>query len=273
MGLSVVKQRFDCFNSSFNSIFSVRQSMISLMDQVTEKCYASFEPRMGTVPTLLIVDDDQKLLKMLQRTLSYEGLQVITAINGEEALTQVDAHQPDIIILDWMMPKMDGLEVVQRLRAENNQTFILMLTARDALENRVEGLESGADDYLVKPFAPTELVAHVHALLRRVEARPSRQPVTFANLSLDPVMHEARCDDVLIELTPTEFDLLHYFMLHPRQVLERSQILNTVWGYDFGGDDNVLEVYVGYLRKKLEANGRPRLIQTVRGIGYVLRVE
>jgi two-component system, OmpR family, response regulator MprA len=228
---------------------------------------------MEKMPTLLIVDDDLKLLKMLQRTLSYEGLQVVTASNGEEALAQVDAYQPEIIILDWMMPKMDGLEVVRRLRDENNQTFILMLTARDALENRVEGLESGADDFLVKPFAPAELTARVHALLRRIEARPSKQPVTFNDLYLDPVMHEARRDKTLLELTPTEFELLHFFMQHPRQVLERSQILNTVWGYDFGGDDNVLEVYVGYLRKKLEADGQARLIQTVRGIGYVLRVE
>jgi two-component system response regulator MprA len=229
--------------------------------------------RTENMPTLLIVDDDQKLLKMLQRTLSYEGLQVVTAVNGEEALAQVDVYQPEIIILDWMMPKMDGLEVVRRLRAENNQTFILMLTARDALDHRVEGLESGADDYLVKPFAPAELVARVHALVRRSEARPNRQPVTFADLYLDPITHEARRDETLLELTPTEFELLHLFMLHPRQVLERGQILNTVWGYDFGGDDNVLEVYVGYLRKKLEADGHARLIQTLRGIGYVLRAE
>ena len=131
------------------------------------------------MPTVLIVDDDQKLLKMLQRTMIYEGLTVVTASNGQEALDQVDACQPEIIVLDWMMPKMDGLEVVQRLRAENNQTYILMLTARDALENRVEGLESGADDYLVKPFSPVELVARIHAMLRRVEAKPTRQPVTF----------------------------------------------------------------------------------------------
>jgi two-component system response regulator MprA len=223
--------------------------------------------------TVLVVDDDQKLLKMLQRTLTYEGLQVVTATNGQEALAKVDATQPEIIILDWMMPKMSGLEVMQRLRAENNRTFILMLTARDSLENRVEGLESGADDYLVKPFAPSELVARVHALLRRVEALPSRQPVAFEGISLDPTTHEARRDDLLMELTPTEFELLHYFMLHPRQVLERAQILSYVWGYDFAGDDNVLEVYVGYLRRKLEAGGGPRLIHTVRGIGYALRVE
>jgi two-component system, OmpR family, response regulator MprA len=225
------------------------------------------------MPTVLIVDDDQKLLKMLQRTLIYEGLTVVTATNGQEALEQVDATQPEIIILDWMMPKMDGLEVVRRLRAENNQTYILMLTARDAVENRVEGLESGADDYLVKPFSPVELVARTHAMLRRLEAKPSRQPVTFDQLNLDPLTHQACLGENKLELTPTEFELLHYFMRHPRQVLERAQILNSVWGYDFGGDDNVLEVYVGYLRKKLENGGAPRLIHTVRGIGYVLREE
>ncbi len=225
------------------------------------------------MPTVLIVDDDQKLLKMLQRTLIYEGLNVATASNGQEALAQVDACKPEIIVLDWMMPKMDGLEVVQRLRAENNHAYILMLTARDALENRVEGLESGADDYLVKPFSPMELVARIHAMLRRVEAQPSSQPVTFESIRLDPITHQAFQREAKLELTPTEFELLHYFMRHPRQVLERNQILNSVWGYDFGGDDNVLEVYVGYLRKKLESDGNIRLIHTVRGIGYVMRVE
>jgi two-component system response regulator MprA len=225
------------------------------------------------MPTVLIVDDDQKLLKMLQRTLLYEGLDVVVAANGLEALQQVELAKPEIIILDWMMPKLDGLAVAQRLRAENNQAHIMMLTARDALENRVEGLEAGADDYLVKPFAPAELVARIHAMLRRIETGPSRQPVEFADLFLDPVTHEAKRDETYLELTPTEFELLHYFMRHPRQVLERDQLLNNVWGYDFGGDDNVLEVYVGYLRKKLETGDRSRLIHTVRGIGYVLRVE
>lgn len=223
--------------------------------------------------TVLVVDDDQKLLKMLQRTLVYEGLRVVTAMDGEEALQQVNACHPDIIILDWMMPKMDGLEVTRRLRAENNRTFILMLTARDALENRVEGLESGADDYLVKPFAPEELVARIHALQRRIESAPERQAVSFEFLSLDPTSHIARCGDSPMELTPTEFDLLHYFLRHPRQVMERAQILNSVWGYDFGGENNVLEVYIGYLRKKLESGGQPRLLHTVRGVGYVLRSE
>jgi two-component system response regulator MprA len=225
------------------------------------------------VPTVLIVDDDQKLLKMLRRTLIYEGLEAVTATNGLEALTKVRTHQPDVIILDWMMPEMDGIEVVQRLRSEDNQTMVLMLTARDAIEHRVEGLESGADDYLVKPFAPAELVARVRALLRRIQAGPEAQTLVYAGLYLDPTTREARRGDANLTLTPTEFDLLHLFMRHPRQVLQREQILSDVWGYDFGGEDNVLEVYVGYLRKKMEADGGPRLIQTVRGVGYVLRQE
>lgn len=223
--------------------------------------------------TVLVVDDDQKLLKMLQRTLIYENLSVLTAVNGLEALAMIHTHHPDLIILDWMMPKMDGLEVVRRLRDEENQTMVLMLTARDAIENRVDGLESGADDYLVKPFAPAELVARVHALLRRVEARPENQTVAYADITLDPVAREARRGTELLSLTVTEFNLLHLLMRHPRQVMERSKILNEVWGYDFGGDDNVLEVYIGYLRKKLEAQGGSRMIHTVRGIGYVLKEQ
>lgn len=223
--------------------------------------------------TVLIVDDDPKLLKMLQRTLSYESINVLTAANGLDALPIVFTRSPDLIILDWMMPKMDGLTFIQRLRNESNQTMILMLTARDAIENRVQGLESGADDYLVKPFAPAELVARVHAMLRRVESRPEYQVVTYADLSLDPSTREVQRGESLIYLTVTEFNLLHMLMLHPRQVLERRQILNEVWGYDFGGDDNVLEIYIGYLRKKLESDGHSRLIQTVRGVGYVLREE
>ena len=225
------------------------------------------------MPSVLIVDDDPKLLKMLQRTLVYENLSVFTATNGLEALPLVQTHQPDLIIVDWMMPKMDGLAFIQRLRDEENKTMILMLTARDAIENRVEGLESGADDYLVKPFAPAELVARVHAMLRRVEAKPENQKVTYADVTLDPSTREAKRGDMSLQLTVTEFNLLHLLLRHPRQVLERRQILNDVWGYDFGGDDNVLEIYIGYLRKKLEANGQPRLIQTVRGVGYALRED
>jgi len=225
------------------------------------------------MPTVLIVDDDQKLLKMLQRTLVYENLNVLTAGNGLEALPLVTSESPDLIILDWMMPKMDGLTLVEKLRGEENDTMILMLTARDAIENRVEGLESGADDYLVKPFAPAELVARVHAMLRRVEAKPENQKVSYEGVSLDPATREAFNGNDPLALTVTEFNLLHMFLRHPRQVLQRRQILNEVWGYDFGGNDNVLEIYVGYLRKKLEANGRARLIHTVRGVGYVIREE
>lgn len=225
------------------------------------------------IPTVLIVDDDAKLLKMLQRTLLYENLNVLAAANGQEALALARARRPDLLILDWMMPRLDGLEVIRQLRAEQSRVLILMLTARDAIENRVEGLESGADDYLVKPFAPAELVARVHALLRRVEVRPESQKVAYGELRLDPQSREARRGDLNLNLTLTEFNLLHLLLRHPRQVLERRQILSEVWGYDFGGDDNVLEIYIGYLRKKLEADGRPRLIQTVRGVGYVLREE
>jgi len=225
------------------------------------------------MPNVLIVDDDPKLLKMLQRTLVYEGLNVSTANNGLEALPLVEARHPDLIIVDWMMPKMDGISFINRLRDAEDKTMVLMLTARDAIENRVEGLESGADDYLVKPFAPAELVARVHAMLRRVESKPENQKVSYADVTLDPTTHEAQRDGIDLTLTVTEFNLLHLLLRHPRQVLERRQILSDVWGYDFGGDDNVLEIYIGYLRKKLEADGKPRLIQTVRGIGYVLREE
>jgi two-component system response regulator MprA len=223
--------------------------------------------------TVLIVDDDQKLLKMLRRTLVYEGFDVVTAASGREALEQVETHQPEVIVLDWVMPGLDGLAVIDRLREANDKTMILMLTARDAIEDRVEGLESGADDYLVKPFAPAELLARIHALLRRSTAAGKEQPLAYADLTLDPTTRETRRGDRQFELTPTEFELLHYLMRHPRQVLRREQILEEVWGYDFGGDDNVLEVYVGYLRKKTEAGNEPRLIQTVRGVGYVLREE
>jgi len=227
--------------------------------------------------TVLVVDDDEKLLKMLRRTLIYEGFDVVTATDGREALAQVEAHQPDVIVLDWLMPGLDGLGVIDRLRAAHDQTMVLMLTARDAIEDRVEGLESGADDYLVKPFAPAELLARVRALLRRSAAASAaalqEQPLAYAGLLLDPLTRQVRRGERQFELTPTEFDLLHYLMRHPRQVLSRQQILEEVWGYDFGGDDNVLEVYVGYLRKKTEQGGEARLVQTVRGVGYVLREE
>jgi two-component system, OmpR family, response regulator MprA len=225
------------------------------------------------MPTVLVVDDDQKLLKMLSRTLVYENLNVITAMNGIEAIQQVNSHKPDLLIVDWMMPKMDGLELIRQLRSEENKTMVLMLTAKDEIENRVDGLESGADDYLVKPFAPAELVARVHALLRRVEPSVENQTLAYADISLNLGTREAYRGDAQLILTLTEFNLLHLFLRHPRQVLERGQILSDVWGYDFGGDDNVLEIYIGYLRRKLEANGGSRLIHTIRGVGYVMREE
>ncbi|MFQ5857746.1 MAG: response regulator transcription factor [Anaerolineae bacterium] len=220
--------------------------------------------------TVLVVDDDRRLLDMLRRTLAYEGYHVVTAAEGQEALAKVQSQRPDIVVLDWLMPGLDGLEVAKRLHAAGD-TPILMLTARDAVEDRVEGLDSGADDYLVKPFAPVELLARIRALLRRSEATDKEKPLTYADLYLDPVTRETRRGDRQFELTPTEFDLLSLLLRHPRQVLTRDRILEEVWGYDFGGSDNVLEVYIGYLRNKTEAGGKPRLIQTVRGVGYVLR--
>lgn len=221
--------------------------------------------------TILVADDDQKLLKMVRRTLIYEGFQVVTAENGREALAKLETEPPDLIVLDWMMPKLDGLELLHRLRAARDEVPVLMLTARDAVEDRVEGLNRGADDYLVKPFAPSELLARLRALLRRSKFTHSEAPLTFADLYLDPVTRETRRGNRIFELTPKEFELFQLFMRYPRQVLVRDRILEEVWSYDFGGEDNILEVYIGYLRKKVEAGGEPRLIHTVRGIGYVLR--
>ena len=223
--------------------------------------------------TILIADDDPKLLKMVRRTLVYEGFEVITAANGRETLAQVQAHAPHLLILDWLMPELDGIEVLTRLRAAQNQIPILMLTARDAVEDRVAGLDRGADDYLVKPFAPLITLARLRALLRRFEVISQEKPLTYADLYLDPKTRETRRGSRRFELTPKEFELLQCLLNHPRQVLVRDHILEEVWGYDFGGEDNVLEVYIGYLRKKTEAGGEPRLIQTVRGVGYVLRED
>jgi two-component system response regulator MprA len=223
--------------------------------------------------TILIADDDPKLLKMVRRTLVYEGFEVITAANGRETIAQVQTLAPHLIILDWLMPELDGIEVLTRLRAAQNQTPILMLTARDAVEDRVAGLDRGADDYLVKPFAPSELLARLRALLRRFEVGSQEKPLTYADLYLDAKTRETRRGSRRFELTPKEFELLQCLLSHPRQVLVRDRILEEVWGYDFGGEDNVLEVYIGYLRRKTEAGGEPRLIQTVRGVGYILRED
>lgn len=222
------------------------------------------------MPTVLIVDDDQKIVNMLERTLIYEGYRVATATSGQEALAAVQTQRPDVVVLDWMMPGLDGLEVARRLRAADGIP-VLMLTARDAVEDRVEGLDSGADDYLVKPFAPAELLARIRALLRRAEPVTQGKPLTFSDLFLDLETRETRRGDTPLQLSPKEFDLLAYFLRSPRRVLTRGQLLQDVWQYDFGGDDNVLDVYIGYLRTKTEVGAKPRLIQTVRGVGYVLR--
>ncbi len=222
--------------------------------------------------TILVVDDDRKITDMLRRTLTYEGYRVVTAADGEEALARAQADRPDLVILDWLMPRLDGIEVAKLIRKTSN-TPILMLTARDTVEQRITGLDSGADDYLMKPFAPEELLARIRALLRRVESPDSSKTIAYANLSLDPLTRETRRGDRSFNLTPKEFDLLSYLLRHARQVMPRDRILQDVWGYDFDGNGNVLEVYVGYLRSKTEAGGESRLIQTVRGVGYVLREE
>jgi two-component system response regulator MprA len=222
--------------------------------------------------TILVVDDDKKLVDMLRRTLSYEGYKVLTAADGADALTQARTEKPDAVVLDWMMPGLDGIEVAKRIRSAD-ATPILMLTARDSVENRVEGLDSGADDYLVKPFAPEELLARIRALLRRTETLGDERPLTFSDLLVDPVTREVKRGERSIELTPREFGLLTYLMRNPRRVLTRDRIVQDVWGYDYDGYDNVLEVYIGYLRSKTEAGSEPRLIHTVRGIGYVMRTE
>jgi two-component system, OmpR family, response regulator MprA len=220
---------------------------------------------------ILVVDDERAVRDSLRRALELEGYDVELAADGEEALERLSANgEPDAVILDILMPKMDGLEVCRRLRREGHRLPVLMLTARDEVENRVSGLDAGADDYVTKPFALEELLARIRALLRRTSSG-SGEMLRFADLELDPGTREVRRDGEPIELTRTEFSLLELFLLNPRQVLTRSVIFERVWGYDFGFSSNSLDVYIGYLRRKTEAGGRPRLIQTVRGVGYALR--
>jgi two-component system response regulator MprA len=220
---------------------------------------------------VLVVDDEQAVRESLDRALRLEGYEVALAAGGREALASVAARTPDAILLDVMMPLVDGLEVCRRLRASGDRTPVLMLTARDAVADRVAGLDAGADDYLVKPFALEELLARLRALLRRGAATQDGDKLRFADLTLDPIAYEVKRGDRTVELTRTEFLLLELFLRHPRQVLTRPIIFEHVWGYDFGPESNSLEVYVSYLRRKLEAGGEPRLLHTVRGVGYVLR--
>ncbi|HWZ18551.1 MAG TPA: response regulator transcription factor [Ktedonobacteraceae bacterium] len=219
---------------------------------------------------VLVVDDDPGTTGMLRRFLAYEGYSVSIAASGDEALTRTLEHPPDLIVLDILLPTLSGLEVTQRLRAAGDQVPILMLTARDSVADRVEGFEMGADDYLVKPFAPEELLVRVKALLRRNQAI-RYEVLRYADVELDMGTRLANRGTRKFVLSPTEFDLLALFLRRPRQVLTREIILNCIWGLDFEGSSNVLEVYIGYLRTKLEAEGEPRLIYTVRGIGYVLK--
>jgi two-component system response regulator MprA len=220
---------------------------------------------------VLVVDDERAVRDSLRRALELEGYDVELAADGEEALERLAQNgEPDAVVLDILMPRMDGLEVCRRLRREGHRLPVLMLTARDEVENRVAGLDAGADDYVTKPFALEELLARLRALLRRTTGG-SGEVLRFADLELDPKTREVRRGGESVDLTRTEFSLLELFLLNPRQVLTRSVIFERVWGYDFGFSSNSLDVYIGYLRRKTEAGERPRLIQTVRGVGYALR--
>jgi two-component system, OmpR family, response regulator MprA len=218
---------------------------------------------------VLIIEDDEAILRLLRRGLAYEGYQVDTALDGHSGLILARDVHPDLVILDWMLPGMDGLEVCRRLRTGGNVP-ILMLTAKDTVQDRVQGLDAGADDYLVKPFDLDELLARVRALLRRTQTERT-QVLTFSDLNLDTGTRQAIRRGRIISLTAKEYELLELFMRHPRQVLTREMIFDRVWGYDFGGESNVLDVYIRYLRQKLEVEGETRLLHTVRGVGYVLR--
>jgi two-component system response regulator MprA len=223
---------------------------------------------------ILIVDDDNRVTNALRRTLAYEGYQVSITANGEGALSIVRTRPPDLVILDLMLPGIDGLEVCSRLRSAGDGIAVLMLTARDAVADRVAGLETGADDYLVKPFALEELLARVKALLRRRNPPDiAREVLDFEDLELDTATRQAKRGNRLIDLSTTEFELLSIFMRNPRMVLTRSLLMDRIWGSDFEGGPNVLEVYIGHLRTKLEQQSEKRLIQTVRGAGYVLRTS
>jgi two-component system, OmpR family, response regulator MprA len=222
---------------------------------------------------ILVVDDEQAVRESLRRALHLEGYEVELAGDGSEALERLEAgNQPDAVVLDVLMPGTDGLEVARSLRKSGNEVPILMLTARAAVDDRVAGLDAGADDYLVKPFALEELHARLRALLRRADGATG-EVLRLADLELNPSTREVRRGEDRIELTRTEFSLLELFLLNPRQVLTRSLIFERVWGYDFGYGSNSLDVYIGYLRRKTEAGGKPRLIHTVRGVGYALRDE
>jgi two-component system OmpR family response regulator len=218
---------------------------------------------------ILVVDDERSIVDAVATALRYEGYAVEEAFNGRDALDAVVREEPDLIVLDWMLPDVEGIEVGRRLRARGFSSAILFLTAKDATENKVEALRAGGDDYVTKPFSLAEIVARTQAILRRTAGALPGDVLTFADLTLDEARHEVRRAGGPVTLTATEFNLLRYFMLNPRRVLSKSQILQNVWRYDFGGNSNVVETYVSYLRRKLDASGPP-LIRTVRQAGYML---
>jgi two-component system OmpR family response regulator len=220
---------------------------------------------------LLLVDDEENLRSMLEAALRHNGFEVATAANGRDALATVAQQRPDVVVLDVMLPDLDGFDVCRRLRADGVRTPVLFLTARDATEDKVRGLTLGGDDYLVKPFSLDELVARVQALLRRAGARPSGSTLTLADLEVDDDAHRVTRAGVDVSLSPTEYKLLRHLLVHQGRVLSKAQILDHVWQYDFGGDGGVVETYIGYLRRKVDT-GDPKLLHTVRGVGYTLRL-
>jgi len=220
---------------------------------------------------ILVVDDDEPIAAALRRALEYEGFRVTVARDGYAALAEAGRVGPDLVVLDLMLPGLDGLAVCERLRAQRADTLVLMLTARDATADRVRGLDAGADDYLAKPFAYEEMLARVRALLRRRGGAAQDDRTSLADLVLDASAHEVHRGERLVDLTAQEFELLRHFLTHPRQVLSRAQLIEAVWGMPAATASNVVDVYVGYLRAKLESDGEPRLLHTVRGVGYVLR--
>ena len=220
---------------------------------------------------ILVVDDEPSIVDAVATALRYEGFDVDEAVNGRDALATVTQREPDLIVLDWMLPDLDGIEVGRRLRSQGFKCAILFLTAKDSTENKVEALRAGGDDYVTKPFSLAEIVARVQAILRRTGGALPGDVLRYADLVLDEQRHEVFRGDTQIDLTGTEFSLLRYFLLNPRRVLSKGQILQNVWRYDFGGNSNVVETYVSYLRKKLDSAGPP-LIRTVRQAGYMLEL-
>jgi two-component system OmpR family response regulator len=238
-----------------------------MLQEVVRVATASPEAR------LLVVDDEPNIVELLSASLRFVGFEVATATDGLDAMQQARRRRPDLLVLDVMMPGMDGFDMVRKLRGEGLQMPVLFLTARDATADRVTGLTLGGDDYVTKPFSLEEVIARIRAILRRSGSRTeaASAQLCFADIELDDDTHEVRKGGELVELSPTEFKLLHYFMRNPGRVLSKTQILEHVWNYDFNGDTGVIESYVSYLRRKLDT-GEPRLLHTVRGVGYVLRV-